>query len=116
MRTRSQTKNLNKNYSEACIYMLKHKTNDDLPFYVGSTINSLEEFKNHKKKYKTRKCNLKVYKYIREYGNGIHNWKIEIIEEYVCNESSDELNDIKLRKREKYWINFYNSINDGLNE
>lgn len=116
MRTRSQTKNLNKNYSEACIYMLKHKTNDDLPFYVGSTIDRLEEFKNHKKKYKTKKYNLKVYKYIKEYGNGFDNWLIEIIEEYVCNEGSDELNDIKLRKREKYWINFYNSINDGLNE
>ena len=51
--------------------MLKHKTNDDLPFYVGSTIDRLEEFKNHKKKYKTKKYNLKVYKYIREYIYGL---------------------------------------------
>lgn len=109
----------NTDYSEACIYMLKHKSNNNLLKYLGSTVDRLDRLRKHE-----GFCNninlvdsyyRKIYKYIRE-NSGFNNWIMVIIEEYPCNEGNDELNDLKLRKREQYWINFYDSINNGLNE
>ena len=109
----------NTDYSEACIYMLKHKSNNNLLKYVGSTVDRIDRLRQHE-----GFCNnsnypdayyRNIYKYIRE-NNGFNNWIMIIIEEYPCDENTDELNDLKLRKREQYWINFYDSINNGLNE
>tara|TARA_B100001094_G_C18177384_1_gene798672 strand:+ start:561 stop:1232 length:672 start_codon:yes stop_codon:yes gene_type:complete len=109
----------NTDYSEACIYMLKHKSNNNLLKYVGSTVDRINRLRQHEgwcnnSNYPVA-YNRNIYKYIRK-NNGFNNWIMTIIEEYPCDENTDELNDLKLRKREQYWINFYDSKNNGLNE
>lgn len=83
------------------IYIIKNKINDKV--YVGQTINKIEtRFTNHKMA--SRIEDTKLYRAIRKYGED--NFYIELLEEVEI----DSLNE-----REKYWINFYDSYNNGYN-
>ena len=106
-----------KDYSEACIYIIKHKNLDiNLP-YIGKCINRKQRYADHtSKSYNINdpEFNKELYIFIRN-NDGWKNFDFMILEECPCDEGNDKLNDLKLRKREQYWINFYDSINNGLN-
>lgn len=88
------------------IYKIKNDINDKL--YIGQTVNSLEqrfiEHKSHCLNNNKKYPNRPLYNAINKYG--IEHFNIELIEE--C---SNE----KLNEREKYWIQYYNSYNNGYN-
>lgn len=90
-------KNLNKN--TIGIYKIINPKNK---IYIGQSINIDRRFKE----YQNLKCKQqpKIYNSLKKYGHENH--KFEIIEE--C--SIEQLN-----KREIYWKQYYNSINEGLN-
>jgi len=70
--------------------------------YIGQTLNPKVRFN----KYKSHNCKMQIKLYSSFLKYDFKNHKIEIIEE--CN---IEL----LNKRERYWQDYYNSINNGLN-
>jgi len=73
--------------------------------YIGYTTKSIDErFKTHCKKSK-RGSKLKFHNAIRKYGQD--SWISEILEE-IDNEED-------LTEREKYWIKYYNSYENGYN-
>lgn len=74
--------------------------------YIGQTVKTLEKrFSQHRNNYtKPYFSQVVLYKAFKKYG--IENFTFEKVEEI-----SDEL----LDEREKYWIKFYNSYNDGYN-
>lgn len=74
--------------------------------YIGQTIKTLEKrFSQHQNNYtKPYFSQIVLYKAFKKYG--IENFIFEEVEEV-----SDDL----LDEREKYWIKFYNSYNDGYN-
>ena len=82
-----------------CIYKI---TNPENKVYIGYTTN-LYKRKNY---YKVNKGirQTKLYNSITQYGWEQH--KIELIEECAKDE---------LRNKEQYWINYYDSWNNGLN-
>ena len=91
------------------IYKITNKINNHS--YIGQSINIKQRWSSHKSYYKTNalsknekyyNCNL--YTAMRKYG--IDNFVFEIIEE--CD---SEL----LDEREKYWIEFYDTYNNGYN-
>lgn len=83
------------------IYIIKNKINDKV--YIGQTINKIEtRFINHKMA--SRIEDTKFYRAIRKYGED--NFYIELLEEVDIN---------SLNEREQYWINFYDSYNNGYN-
>lgn len=87
------------------IYKITNKINNKV--YVGQSHFIETRWESHKRNafYKnSHSYNYILYKAIRKYG--VENFSFEIIEE--C--SSEELN-----KREKYWIDFYNSYKQGYN-
>lgn len=86
------------------IYKVTNKENGKI--YIGQTIQSLNERIN-KHYYKARQDEYTTHfiNALRKYPKGSFTW--EIIEEF---DSQDELNE-----REKYWIAYYNSIEEGYN-
>jgi len=82
-------------------------TSPNNKIYIGQTL-------NHKK----RKSDYKYSKFIQQVklwnSCECYNWNpsdfFEIIEECLCGHKKENLND-----REIYWINFYDSFNNGLN-
>ena len=76
--------------------------------YIGSTNNLNKRLRQHKYDcYDKNRCGMKVYKYITE-----NNIKIELEELYYYpNECSNKIQ----RLVEQFYINKYNSINNGLN-
>lgn len=85
------------------IYKVTNKINNKI--YIGQTIFSLEErWYRHQIKAKLDKTNNKFYNAINKYG--IKNFYPEVIEE--CPEE-------ELDNREKYWITYYDSYNNGYN-
>ena len=82
------------------IYKIENKINGKV--YIGQSINIEERWKQHKRNYSFLTSNF--YKAIQEFGINNFNWSI--IEE--CNKK-------ELNEKEKYWINFYDSINNGYN-
>ena len=82
------------------IYKIENKLNGKV--YIGQSINIEERWKQHKRNYSFLTSNF--YKAIQEFGINNFNWFI--IEE--CNKK-------ELNEKEKYWINFYDSINNGYN-
>ena len=89
----------------AYIYKIKNDINNKL--YIGKTNNSIEErWSIHKKDAKKRVLYEKrpLYNAMNKYG--IDHFYIEEIEQ--CD---DEL----AEERERYWISFYNTYNDGYN-
>lgn len=84
-------------------YVYKITNNINNKIYVGMTRYTIQKrWQEHKNKYK--KKNTHLYFAMRKYG--IENFSIEVIEE--CKEED-------LILREAYWIQFYNSYNDGYN-
>ena len=82
------------------IYKAQNKINGLV--YIGQSVNILKRWNNHKNDYMTG--NSKFYKAIQEFGWDNFEWSI--IEE--CSKE-------KLEEREKYWIDYYDSINNGYN-
>lgn len=75
------------------IYIIKNNLNDKV--YIGQSINSEERFKSHcKGNYNNSIIDVAIQKYGKE-----HFW-YEILESQIEN----------YNEREKYWINFYNSL------
>jgi len=90
-------------FNNGKIYKIVNDINDEC--YIGSTCNSLVWRWNMHKTY--AKCSelakTKFYKYINEIG--IEHFKIELFEEYPCE------NKEQLLKREGYFINLYGTLN-----
>lgn len=90
-----------------CIYKIYNTINDKL--YIGQTIFDAEKrFREHKGR-ANRGVKGRLYNAMRKHG--IENFYIEPIEEI---EATDDYQDV-LNDREKYWIQFYNSVNRGYN-
>ena len=73
--------------------------------YIGTTTNWTVRKYQHKRRcndINDKGYNNKVYQYIRKFG-GISNWRMEVIEHYPCD------NEKELSKRERYYIELYNS-------
>ena len=70
--------------------------------YIGQSVNIEERYKHHVREYLNGTT--KFYKGIQQYG--IENFRFEIVE--LCHK--DQLNE-----REIYWIDFYDSFNNGYN-
>lgn len=86
------------------IYLIFNDVNDKV--YVGQTIQSLNKrFNGHCCYSKTdRSVNMYIKRAIHKYGRD--KFHIKLIEECPIKE---------LSKREKYWINYYDSYNNGYN-
>lgn len=88
------------------IYKITNKLNNKC--YIGKSNNIENRFNYHKNNYKCDKeWNKTLYKAFRKYG--IENFNFEIIENI---QDYDNINN----DREKYWISFYDSYNNGYNE
>jgi len=72
--------------------------------YIGESINIERRFKNYKHKFKKDKSQPKLYRSFNKYG--IENHTFEIIEECLFED---------LLCRERYWQDFYDALNTGLN-
>ena len=86
------------------IYKITNKVNDKV--YIGQTIQTLKKrFNGHCCYSKSdRSTNMYIKRAIHKYGRD--NFSIELIEECLL----EELND-----KEKYWIAYYDSYNNGYN-
>ena len=85
------------------IYLIKNNINNKL--YIGQTSQGyLVRFKQHLKLLKPHESQA-IHKAIKKYGK--ENFHVELIE--TCH-SLEELN-----KKEEFWINHYNSFNNGYN-
>ena len=87
------------------IYKVTNKENDKV--YIGQTIQSLSErkSKHYSKANNESDVNTHFINALRKYPKESFNW--EIIDEA---ESQEELN-----SKEKYWINYYDSVENGYN-
>jgi len=107
----------NRDYSQSIIYFIRHKINNELPFYIGSAYDFEYRQGNHISKCNNitdRDHNLQVYKFIRQNG-GWDEWEMIIHEKYPLYLETNEENQLALEIREQYWIDFYDNINNGLN-
>jgi group I intron endonuclease len=89
------------------IYKITNKCNNHI--YIGKSNNIERRFNDHKRLALTeghKEFNKSLYCAIRKYG--IENFIFEIIEELEDYTKSGE--------REQYWINYYDSYNNGYNE
>ena len=86
------------------IYKIQNKINNKI--YIGQTVKPVEKrFNQHKNNYnKPYFSQLALYKAFNKYG--LENFTFEEIEEVENSE---------LDVREKYWINYYDSYNNGYN-
>lgn len=82
------------------IYKAKNKLNGKV--YIGQSIYINRRWQDHKEDYSNGTS--KFYKAIQEFGWDNFEWS-------VIEECSEE----KLNDREKYWIDYYDSINNGYN-
>lgn len=89
---------MNKDKIVCGIYKIQNKNNKQI--YIGQSINIYERFRKHKQ----IPDNFNIHKAMKE--EGIDNFTFEIIEE--C---PQEL----LNEREKYWVSYYDSYNNGYN-
>ena len=71
--------------------------------YIGQSVNIYKRWKDHETR--SQKENTPLYLAIRKYG--LENFTFEIIE---------KVNKEGLNEREKYWIKYYNSYNNGYNQ
>lgn len=85
------------------IYKITNNINNNC--YIGQSIHIEERWKEHKSKYNWEKENKKpLYLAFQKYG--LENFSFEIIEE--CKPE-------QLNLKEQYWIDYYNSYNNGYN-
>lgn len=83
---------------EKCgIYKIENKINNKI--YIGKSIHIYQRWKEHKKKALNNNTKTYFHQALKFYG--FNNFKWDIIEEVPLK---------KLDEREKYWINYYNSI------
>ena len=85
------------------IYKITNQVNGKI--YVGQSVDISSRWSSHKSEFKRQKYDTKLYRAMNKYG--LKNFILEIIEE--CPQD-------KLDEREVYWINYYNSYQDGYNE
>lgn len=83
------------------IYKIENKINQHV--YIGQSNNIETRWKQHRANIKNGTQT--IYKAIRKYG--LNNFDFSVLEECSLSE---------LNEREKYWINFYNSYENGYNE
>lgn len=80
--------------------------------YIGETVIPFEKrIKEHLYDAKTREKKNKFHKYLHKYGRENFTW--EILEEF--NEKNSQKIQEILDSREKFWIDYYDSINNGMN-
>lgn len=86
------------------IYKITNNVNGKV--YIGQTIQTIKErfYQHCATKCSDSVLNMAIHKAIKKYGKS--NFTIEVIEEV----DKDSLND-----REKFWIEYYNSYNNGYN-
>lgn len=86
------------------IYKITNNVNNKV--YIGQTIQTIKErfYQHCATKCSESVLNMAIHKAIKKYGKS--NFTIEVIEEV----DKDSLND-----REKFWIEYYNSYNNGYN-
>lgn len=87
------------------IYMYKNRINGHL--YIGYTNNFKRRYNDHKKaayNSKDKDYNVAFHRALRKYG--IDNF------DYICLEEIDADDVQKMKDRESYWINFYNTYED----
>lgn len=84
------------------IYKIVNKINGKI--YIGKSVNWKERKRTHLREYKKENIQTKLYRAMRLHGE--ENFEFSIVEE--CNNNIWE-------EREQYWIEYYNSINDGYN-
>ena len=95
----------NANYrGEKMAFVYKIINNINNKVYIGKTYNTVEKrFKEHCKASKRKEnCNRPLYRAMNKYG--ISNFQVELVEETDVPE-----------EREKYWIKYFNSYNNGYN-
>lgn len=85
------------------IYRIHDKVNN--LDYIGQSIHIKERWREHRSELKTYKSGNKLYKAMRELG--LKNFEFTVLEE--C--SPQELDD-----REKYWITYYDTYENGYNQ
>jgi len=88
------------------IYKFTNKSNNKV--YIGQSIHLESRYKSHLNNYNNdnlKDFKTKFYRALRKYG--FENFTFEILELF---ENTDNLDN-----REIYWINFYNSFNNGYN-
>lgn len=85
-----------------CIYSLTSRTTGKI--YIGRTIDIDRRMKDHEKKANSG-SRTKFYEAIREYG--LNDFDLSIIE--------DGVPECELDEKEIYYINIYNTVNDGYN-
>ena len=89
------------------IYKITNKINGKC--YIGKTLQTIEKrWQEHKKEAnKTRSQDRPLYRAINKYG--IENFEIQIIEEI------QNVLEININEREKYWIEYFQSFKKGYN-
>lgn len=95
MNTHVNTVGNNKSIVKKDIYIIKNRINDKV--YIGQSVNAAERFISHCKKSSNNGKSL-ISKAIQKYG--ANNFWYEILESQIEN----------YNEREKYWINYYNSL------
>ena len=75
-------------------------------FYIGQTIQNVKErfYQHCATKCSKAVSNMAIHRAIKKYGKS--NFTVEVIE---------EINSANLNDRERYWIKYYNSYNNGYN-
>ena len=101
---------MEKQISISGIYKFENKINHHI--YIGQSVNITQRYKDHLNRYKNNftsnnEYDSAIHRALRKYG--LENFSFEIIEE--CPNDTTILNE-----REIFWINYYNSYNDGYNE
>ena len=87
------------------IYKITNKINNHC--YIGQSINIYDRWKHEKSdafREQSKSYDYPLSRALRKYG--VENFTFEILE---------RCNSIKLNEREKYWIDFYNTKEYGLN-
>lgn len=86
------------------IYKITNKLNNKC--YIGQSIDIENRWKQHIYESKTLRRGHQIHLAINK--DGIDNFTFEILEECSLNKNT-------LNERERYWIKYYNSFNDGYN-
>lgn len=95
-----RAKILSQNYNKYVIYVLVNKINGKI--YIGKSYNFHERLREHKNSYKSKR-DLYIIRAFKKYGIG--NFNIKVIESF------SNFSDKRLRERENFWIDFYDTLN-----
>ena len=88
----------------AYIYLISNDINDKV--YIGKTVSTINErYKKHISEAFTELSNYTIHKAMRKYG--LEHFQVKKLEECNYEEASN---------KEKYWIAYYDSYNNGYNE